>query len=134
MKKSGGEIWREGQAKIKKSIESKFVEKDWGYEIWMANNREENYCGKILKIYEGYKSSMHYHLKKHETFYILDGELKVDLIYTKSGNTGYKLLKKGDVMEIQRGQPHQLIAYDGDVELVETSTFHEDSDSYRVWR
>jgi N-acetylneuraminate synthase len=100
----------------------------------MANNREENYCGKILKIYEGYRSSMHYHLKKHETFYILSGELRVDLIYTKSGNTGYKLLKQGDVMEIQRGQPHQLIAYDGNVELVETSTFHEDSDSYRVWR
>jgi mannose-6-phosphate isomerase-like protein (cupin superfamily) len=134
MKKSGGEIWREGQAKIKKPIESKFVEKDWGHEIWMANNREENYCGKILKIYEGYRSSMHYHLKKHETFYILSGELRVDLIYTKSGNTGYKLLKQGDVMEIQRGQPHQLIAYDGNVELVETSTFHEDSDSYRVWR
>ena len=37
-------------------------------------------------------------------------------------------------MEIERGQPHQLIAYDGDVEFVETSTFHEDSDSYRVWR
>ena len=134
MKKSGGEIWREGQAKIKKPIESKFVEKDWGYEIWMANNHEENYCGKILKIYEGYKSSMHYHLKKHETFYILSGELRVDLIYTKSGNTGYKILKEGDVMEIERGQPHQLIAYDGDVEFVETSTFHEDSDSYRVWR
>jgi len=134
MKKSGGEIWREGQAKIKKPNESKFVEKDWGYEIWMANNLKENYCGKILKIYEGYKSSMHYHLKKHETFYILSGELRVDLIYTKSGNTGYKILKKGDTMEIERGQPHQLIAYDGDVEFVETSTFHEDSDSYRVWR
>lgn len=134
MKKNGGEIWREGQAKLKKPMESKFVEKDWGYEIWMANNREENYCGKILKIHEGYKSSMHYHLKKHETFYILSGQLKVELIYTKSGNTGYKILKKGDTMEIERGQPHQLIAYDGSVEFIETSTFHEDSDSYRVWR
>tara|TARA_B100002019_G_C21124374_1_gene525014 strand:+ start:481 stop:885 length:405 start_codon:yes stop_codon:yes gene_type:complete len=134
MKKSGGEIWREGQAKLKKPTESKFVEKDWGYEIWMANNLEENYCGKILKIYEGHKSSMHYHLKKHETFYILSGELRVELIYTKSGNKGYKILKQGDTMEIERGQPHQLIAYDGDVEFVETSTFHEDSDSYRIWR
>ena len=37
-------------------------------------------------------------------------------------------------MEINRGQPHQLIAYDGDVEFIEISTFHMDSDSRRIKR
>ena len=84
----------------------KKVEKEWGYELWLANNEEENYCGKILFIKKGYQGSMHFHSKKHETFYILEDRLK----------------------------PHQLIAHEGDVKFIEISTFHRDSDSYRVWR
>ena len=48
---------------------AKVVEKDWGREIWMANNQEEDYCGKILQINQGYNTSLHFHLEKHETFY-----------------------------------------------------------------
>ena len=28
----------------------KKVEKEWGYEIWLANDEKEDYCGKILFI------------------------------------------------------------------------------------
>ena len=134
MKKSGGQIWREGQAKLKKQMKAKVVEKEWGREIWMANNLEENYCGKILQIHQGYNSSMHFHMKKHETFFIMKGALQVDTIDTMDGTINTTILYEGDTMEIKRGRPHQLIAYDGDVELIETSTFHEDSDSYRIHR
>ena len=34
------------------------VDKDWGYEIWLANNEKENYCGKILYINEGKSTSI----------------------------------------------------------------------------
>ena len=47
-------------------MKAKLVEKDWGHEIWMANNQSENYCGKILRINQGYNSSLHFHLDKHE--------------------------------------------------------------------
>jgi hypothetical protein len=30
--------------------------------------------------------------------------------------------------------PHKLEAFEGPVKFIEISTFHEDSDSYRVWR
>ena len=30
--------------------------------------------------------------------------------------------------------PHKLEAYDGPVKFIEISTFHEDNDSYRVYR
>lgn len=113
---------------------AKFVDKEWGHEIWMANNEEWNYCGKILKIYQGHNSSLHFHLDKHETFYILKGSLQVDLIDTIDGVRITRILNEGDTMEIDRGQPHQLIAYDGDVEFVETSTFHRDCDSKRIKR
>lgn len=115
-------------------MNGKLVEKEWGHEIWMANNEAENYCGKILYINQGYSSSLHFHMDKHETFYILNGSLQVDLIDTIDGIRISKILREGSVMEIDRGQPHQLIAYDGDVRFIEISTFHRDSDSKRIKR
>tara|TARA_B100002019_G_C21196654_1_gene561786 strand:+ start:275 stop:679 length:405 start_codon:yes stop_codon:yes gene_type:complete len=132
MKKSGGEIWREGQRKVEKLAKAKVVEKEWGREIWMANNSSHDYCGKILQINQGYNTSLHFHLQKHETFYITKGQLQVDLICTIDGVKMTRILNKGDVLEIDVGQPHQLIAYDGDVEFIEISTFHRDSDSLRI--
>lgn len=132
MKKSGGQIWREGQAKVKTQIKAKVVEKQWGREIWMVNNPREDYCGKILQIDQGYNTSLHFHLEKHETFYITKGQLQVDLICTIDGVKMTQILSEGDILEIERGQPHQLIAYDGDVEFIEISTFHKDSDSLRI--
>ena len=35
---------------------------------------------------------------------------------------------------MERNCPHKLIAQDGPVKFVEISTFHEDSDSYRVYK
>lgn len=134
MKKSGGQIWREGQSKAKKEMKARVIEKEWGREIWMANNAREDYCGKILQINQGYNTSLHFHLEKHETFYITKGQLQVDLICTLDGVRMTQILSEGDVLEIDRGQPHQLIAYDGDVEFVEISTFHKDADSLRISR
>ena len=115
-------------------MKAKFVEKDWGHEIWMANNEHEDYCGKILHINQGCSSSMHFHMNKHETFYVTDGTLQVILIDTEQGKERHHMVLEGYTFEIDRGQPHQLIAYDGDVEFIEISTFHEDSDSKRIKR
>ena len=71
-------------------------------------------------------------MEKHETFYITKGQLQVDTICTMNGVKMTRILNEGHVLEIDRGQPHQLIAYDGDVEFIEISTFHEDSDSKRI--
>ena len=81
-------------------MKAKFVEKEWGHEIWMANNEKENYCGKILRINQGYNSSLHFHMDKHETFYITKGSLQVDLIDTIDALKITKILNEGDVMEI----------------------------------
>lgn len=110
----------------------KLVEKRWGSEIWFANTHIHDYCGKILKITRGNCSSMHYHLDKHETFYILEGTLQVNLIDTASGEEQEVFLKEGETLEIPQGQPHRLTADDRDVVMIEASTFHRDNDSYRV--
>lgn len=115
----------------------KKVEKDWGYELWLANNKKHNYCGKILFIEKGSSTSMHYHLNKHETFYVIDGTLRVDMLKdrAKLKQPPFTMTcKEGESMEMEKGQPHKLMAEDSDVALFEISTFHKDEDSYRLWK
>jgi mannose-6-phosphate isomerase-like protein (cupin superfamily) len=114
----------------------KKVDKEWGYELWLANNEEENYCGKILYVKSGHSSSMHYHAKKHETFYVLEGTLNVELIDTDTTEKTILTLEVGDTYVIDRHKPHRLFPSDTSdgVKFIEISTLHEDSDSYRVYR
>ena len=115
----------------------KKVEKDWGHEIWLANNEGEDYCGKILFIKQGCHSSMHYHIDKHETFYVLEGVLRVDMLHDKEEPDHHPFTmtcRQGESMEMERGQAHMLMAQDGDVTLIEISKFHRDEDSYRLFR
>jgi len=112
----------------------KQVEKDWGYEIWLANNKQENYCGKILYIKEGKSTSMHFHAKKHESFYILEGTLCIHTVDTETTETTPCYIKEGQSFEMGRLVPHKLEAFKGSVKFIEISTFHEDNDSYRVYK
>jgi oxalate decarboxylase/phosphoglucose isomerase-like protein (cupin superfamily) len=120
-------------------VSVKKVKKTWGYELWLANNEEHNYCGKILHINKGHKSSIHYHEKKHETMYVLNGKLKLTLFEECPLGTGdpetmligsTQELEAGESIEIKQLIPHQLIAAE-DVDVIESSTFHMDSDSKR---
>ena len=112
-------------------VNPKKVPKGWGYELWIANN--EQYCGKILHIKDKKKCSDHFHLVKHETFYIIKGIVMMKIRY-KDGTRENFLMKKEDVLEVPPGLMHQLEAIDGDADIMEVSTTHRDEDSYRVKR
>src|SRR5260370_8961170 len=53
----------------------RIVPKGWGREVWIANG--DLYCGKILEIRKGKRSSLHYHKLKTESFYLRSGRLKL---------------------------------------------------------
>ena len=112
----------------------KKLDKSWGYELIRVNNKEEDYCSKILHIKEGKGTSMHYHLKKHETFYVRKGTFRIDIMDPYTVERITHILSEGDVFEIKRGMAHQLIAHEGDVDVDETSTYSATEDSYRVWK
>jgi mannose-6-phosphate isomerase-like protein (cupin superfamily) len=106
--------------------------KGWGREIWIANN--QLYCGKILEIRKGKRCSLHYHELKTETFYLRSGRIKLRL---KENAKAEKIqefeLRPGDCMDINPGLVHQMEALE-DSELIEFSTQHFESDSYRLVR
>lgn len=114
-----------------KKLPVEVVPKGWGKEIIFVNNDE--YCGKLLCFDKDKKFSMHYHIKKKETWYVSKGSFILVWVETDTGTTHTEYIKVGDVITNERGEPHQLIALE-DSEVFEVSTKHYDEDSFRMWK
>lgn len=107
------------------------VKKGWGHEVIFVNN--ELYCGKILHFNTGAKFSMHFHLKKKETWYVSTGNFLFKYIDTRTADIVELRLAPGDTITNEVGEPHQIICeQEGDI--FEVSTQHADTDSYRVMK
>jgi mannose-6-phosphate isomerase-like protein (cupin superfamily) len=108
-----------------------YVSKGWGYEIWIANN--EKYCGKILHIVKGKKTSWHYHNIKDEVLYVKSG--RITFTHSPIDNprvqSTFTIMEEGDSFHVPVGLRHQLHAL-VDSEIIEISTQHFDEDSIRV--
>ena len=98
------------------------VEKVWGREYWIVNSKK--YCGKILTLRKGYRCSLHAHKIKDETFYILDGEVLMEV------GDKTQVMKSGDIVHIVPNVYHRFTGIT-DSKIVEFSTQHFDNDSYR---
>lgn len=97
------------------------VKKEWGKEIWIVNR---NYCGKKLILNKGFRCSMHYHKNKDETFYILSGKVLIETENKK------QIMLPGHSILITPNTKHRFTGLE-DSEIIEFSTHHDDSDSYR---
>src|SRR5258705_6656 len=47
-------------------------------EYWIANETAAGYCGKYLFVFEGQTCPKHRHRIKHETFFLIEGRIKVE--------------------------------------------------------
>ena len=107
------------------------VEKAWGREVIFANN--DMYCGKkLIHDKAGSKGSMHFHMKKHETFYVESGSFRIRWINVVDASIHSNVIQQGQTWENAPGQPHQLEALEDNSVIIEVSTTHYDNDSYRV--
>lgn len=103
--------------------------KGWGEEVWIANH--EKYCGKILKFKKGAEFSMHYHIEKHETWYILKGKIELRGFDLKDATPYETEFGEGSVIVVPPGNPHKIIALE-ETQILEVSTQHFEFDSYRI--
>ena len=99
------------------------VPKLWGYEKWLENN--DKYCCKLLSLKKGYQCSLHKHKVKDEMFFIMQGHVRLEV--------GKKVLHMlpGSFVRITSGVLHRFRGIEDSI-IIEVSTHHEDSDSYRV--
>jgi len=89
------------------------TQKPWGAEFLIECN--EHYAVKILLIKQGYRLSLQYHKRKHETMYIVDGHGKISLDGVDT------LYTKGQSIIIPPGVVHRVKAIDGTT-ILEVST------------
>ncbi len=96
----------------------KVVEKPWGRELWLAHT--DKYALKIIEVNKGTRSSLQYHVKKHEHIYLDAGVLQVEW-EDENGIMQTLMLKPGDVVENKPGRKHRVTAME-DTRLIEVST------------
>lgn len=105
--------------------------KAWGFEEWIVN---DEYCGKILNLREGYKCSDHMHKLKDETFLVILGAVFLHVRFANEDGeyVAYEkvVLTPYDYYRIRPGVIHSFTGLE-DSKIIEFSTHHEDSDSYR---
>jgi mannose-6-phosphate isomerase len=92
----------------------KIVEKPWGREIWIAENKK--YAGKILEIKKGTRTSLHYHKVKEETMYVFEGEMRV-----RDKDDKETIVLKGEAITLKPNEAHRLYAAE-DLKILEVST------------
>ena len=108
-----------------KKEDFKYVEKVWGEEIILVNC--DKYCAKLLVVDPKAEMSYHYHPKKTETFYCLEGYSTL-----RSDGKDYLMAPFTRPKTIPAGTKHMVIGHDEPCVLLEVSTHHDDSDSVRL--
>jgi mannose-6-phosphate isomerase-like protein (cupin superfamily) len=109
----------------------KHVPKVWGEEIWLHNS--PLYCAKLLVLTPGMQCSLHRHLVKTETFFLLQGLAMIEV-----GADGHKELKhSGDSVHIPVGTYHRFGHVSGVLTsvptvILEVSSHHDDADVERL--
>jgi mannose-6-phosphate isomerase-like protein (cupin superfamily) len=106
----------------------KEVEKYWGHMKTLFEN--DQYSVKRIFMRKGTQSSMEYHIKKEESYYIEAGKLKVGTRIGRAKNASL-ILNQGDVFHIPIGFMHMRIALE-DTVIIEFSTLDDDGDSQIV--
>lgn len=99
------------------------VDKLWGAEGWVTNGDR---CYKLLLLNHGYCCSLHYHKIKSESFRVLRGTVFIFL-----DGRGL-ILEVGDEVNVPPGYKHRFYSITDTAVILETSTRHDDDDTYRI--
>lgn len=107
------------------------IPKTWGWERVHINTH--HYCMKELWINAGLGSSIHTHIRKHETLMVVSGLLEIELWNKGLAEQKY-ILGPGHSFVMVPGMIHRLKSISEDEPgtlIIEASTYSEDSDSIR---
>jgi len=71
-------------------------------EFWIANEKQAGYCGKFLFLFDGQACPAHRHAKKHETFFVVRGTVRIVV-------DGRETVKNaGDILPMPPGTEHSF--------------------------
>lgn len=106
----------------------KEVDKYWGNMKTLFEN--DQYSVKRIFMKKDTQSSMEFHIKKEESYYIESGKLRIGTRIRRAENTSF-VLNRGEIFHIPVGFMHMRMALE-DTVIIEFSTLDDDGDSYLV--
>jgi mannose-6-phosphate isomerase-like protein (cupin superfamily) len=109
---------------------AKQVKKGWGREFWLHED-DAPFSFKVNLIKAGMRTSLQFHERKRETYFIASGNAKLHYIDNASGAVVCVDFCAGTVGHISPGGVHRVEAVT-DVILIEASTADDGSDNVRV--
>ena len=71
-------------------------------EFWVVNLRDAGYCGKFLFVFDGQTCPYHNHKVKHETFFVLEGAVRMKV------NNKTRVMEQGDLLVMPPGMKHSF--------------------------
>ena len=98
-------------------------EKPWGWEKWIEVN--ENYVVKELYIKAGNSCSLQYHEKKHESFYVIKGQIKF-YVGPDKDSLSEIILNERDYYTIEPLVVHRMEALVDSIYLESSTNFLDD--------
>ncbi|HEX6359932.1 cupin domain-containing protein [Actinophytocola sp.] len=110
--------------------EIKNVVKRWGQERWL-HELDSPFGFKVVRILAGRRTSLQYHERKRETYFILDGDAVLHYRASIDSPDEEIPFPAGSVAHVDPGAIHRVAAVT-DVVLVEASTCDDGSDNVRV--
>jgi N-acetylneuraminate synthase len=69
-------------------------------EFWVSNEAQIGYCGKFLFVDDGQTCPYHKHDRKHETFFIVKGQVRMVIDAVE------RIMKEGDTLVMEPGKKH----------------------------
>ena len=84
-------------------------------EYWLANEAACGYCGKFLVLFDAQRCPCHSHRMKHETFYVVKGQLEMIV------DDVPRRMSEGDLLVMPPGRRHTFAAYGGGALILEVS-------------
>ena len=92
-------------------------------EYWVSNEEQIGYCGKFLFVDDGQTCPYHQHERKHETFFILKGRVRMVV------DDEVRVMQEGDVLVMPPGQKHAFTGV-GPALILEVSMPSTRGDNY----
>jgi len=102
-------------------------ERNWGTEVHIVNEQEKGFCGKILKLKKGFKSSIHRH-DKNESLFLMSGKVFFEIGENPENMDG-NIVEPGTVVDVFNGIWHRYFGIEDSV-LVEVSSPAEGREWY----
>jgi mannose-6-phosphate isomerase-like protein (cupin superfamily) len=103
------------------TFEPRRVEKPWGWELIWAE--AEAYVGKILFVRAGQSLSLQFHNVKDESWYVQEGEARLQLGDTGQAILNAEVIGPGACFRFRPGTVHRVTALE-DTTIIEVSTPH----------